>query len=94
MPKSTTSYPEISDIKKDLDSLRTNVVELTKHIQTNGKDRTAGIASSAAEKLTDIKSNGEKQLHAVENRVKGRPLESVAVAFAAGAAISFLMGRK
>lgn len=94
MPKAKSTYPEIEDIREDLDSLKTNVVELTKHLKKDGSEHSAEIKDMAADRYAALKASGEKQLKVVEKRVKQKPVESIGIAFAAGLALSMLVGRR
>lgn len=94
MPRSKTHYPEINDIREDLDSLKSNVVELTKHVRQDGKEQTKELKSTALKQLGLLQESGKKQYENVEKRIKEKPAQSVAVAFAAGLAASLLFGRR
>jgi ElaB/YqjD/DUF883 family membrane-anchored ribosome-binding protein len=94
MPKAKTSYPEIEDIREDLDSLKTNVVELTKHLTKDGHEHSLEMKDIAKERLQALKTSGLKQMKTVEKRVKQKPVESIGIAFATGLAVSYLLGRR
>lgn len=94
MKKAKQNYPEIEDIRDDLDSLKTNVVELTKHVKKDGIIQSKELKDVAIERLQDMKSTGKEQVKKIERRVKEKPAQSIAVAFAAGLAASFLLGRR
>ena len=91
-PKS--EFPEIEEIRNDLDSLKDNVVELTRHIQANGAEQINELGALAQKRVTEAKKAGRRELHKVEAQVKAHPGQSMALAFAAGMALSLLMGRK
>jgi|TARA_R110002126_G_scaffold279836_1_gene426900 ElaB/YqjD/DUF883 family membrane-anchored ribosome-binding protein len=92
--KSESSYPEIEGIKGDIESLKSNVFELTKHIKEEGKIHSAEIKSSVAEQLVNAKLYGHKKYDDLEGKVKKHPAQSVAAAFAAGYLINMLMKRR
>jgi ElaB/YqjD/DUF883 family membrane-anchored ribosome-binding protein len=92
--KSNTNYPEISDIREDLDSLKHNVIELTKHLGTDGQSKTQAVKKEATAKLFGLRNKGIKQLVKTRKRITEKPGQSLAIAFAAGAVISFLASRK
>ena len=88
-------YSEIDEIKKDLDSLKTNVVELTKHVKEDGSAQTRRVKKQAVKRWHDIQNNGKEQLENVENHVRKKPAQSMLAAFALGVAASFLLsGRR
>ena len=93
MAKIKKEYDEIDHIKEDLNSLRNNVVELTKHLQQNGSARADDIRKKASERLTEISTMGRRRLKDAEKQIKAKPAQSVAVAFVAGALLSALMRR-
>ncbi|MCS5597752.1 MAG: hypothetical protein NZ828_10905 [Alphaproteobacteria bacterium] len=94
MPKAKNPYPEIDDIREDLDSLKSNVVELTKHIKSDGHQQTEELKNAALSRLITLKSSGEKRVKDLEAHVKQKPAKSVAIAFAAGLATSLLLNRR
>ena len=61
MPKSKTTYPEIDEIKEDLDSLKDNVVALTKHVQKDGVEQVEDISKTAQKRLAVLKMRGQQQ---------------------------------
>lgn len=94
MAKATNKgYPEIEDIRHDLDSLRNNVVELTKHVTKDGDAKVEDLKKVASERWEEMAKDGKKRLAMAESRVKEKPAQSLAIAFAAGALLSMLMKR-
>ncbi len=87
-------YPEIHDIREDLESLRSNVVELTKHVQENSLDLTADLAKKARKRLSELQEKGRDGLKKIEQRMKDKPGQTLATAFAAGLLASFLLARR
>lgn len=95
MPKSKTNYTEIDDIREDLDSLRSNVVELTKHIKKDGSTHTKELQHLAQTRWEDFKESGQRQYKTLERQVKAKPAQALAIAFATGMFASLLMsGRR
>lgn len=89
-----TSYPEIEEIKTDLESLKTNVVELTEHVRKDGERQAAAATETVSEKVSEFAYKGEKKISSLKRTVKERPAESVGAAFAAGLILSAIFGRK
>jgi len=87
------AYPEIDEIKADLNSLKNNVVELTEHVRRNGAQRADQVNSAARDKLGDVSEAGRYQLDQIEGRVKDNPGQSLLMAFASGFLASFLLRR-
>lgn len=94
MSKVTAKYPEIENIKGDIDSLKENTIELGKHIKKDGSFKTSQLKGVVSDKVQQLSDKGQEQLKNVEGRVKDKPLQSVAIAFAAGLFISALLGRR
>jgi ElaB/YqjD/DUF883 family membrane-anchored ribosome-binding protein len=95
MTRTTKSeFPEIEEIRSDLDSLKDNVVELTRHIQANGAEQIHEFGTLAQKRAVEMKKAGRRELRKVEGQIKAHPGQSIALAFAAGMALSLLMGRK
>lgn len=92
MPKSKKSnYSEIDEIREDLHSLKDNVVELTRHLKKDGVEQAGEANMYVKERLADIQSHGKKGIKQVEEQVKNKPGQSLAIAFATGAVLSMLL---
>jgi ElaB/YqjD/DUF883 family membrane-anchored ribosome-binding protein len=94
MPRAKKKYPEVDNIKDDINSLKSNTIELGRHIKDDGAEKTEEIKKAAQSRLDDLTVKGRDQLKKAEIKVKEKPLQSMAVAFAAGLAFSILMGRR
>ena len=93
--KTKQTYPEIQDIRADLDSLKNNVIELTKHIKENGAAQTDHLKHNIEQQITDLQRAGANQVKNVEKRVKQKPAQSLMTAFAVGLVASYLLrGRR
>lgn len=88
MPKSKKKYPEVEEIKDDLESLKDNTVELANHIKEDG-------AKQIEQTSETLKTRAQIKKLEVEQQIKTKPLQSVALAFAGGMALSMLLrGRR
>lgn len=95
MSKATKSdFPEIDEIRQDLDSLKNNVIELTRHLQENGAEQFHELGTLAQKKMASLRKTGEREMKKIEEQVQAHPGQSVAVAFAAGLILSALLGRR
>lgn len=94
MTKAKEAYPEIEDLKHDLDSLKNNVGELTKHIKKDGKRQTRKITHNITDSIDDLKLQGKIYAEDAEKMVKEKPMQSLAIAFAAGMIGSILLSRR
>lgn len=90
MPRRRNEYDhnnELEHIREDIDSLKNNVVALTKSVQHE-------VADAAATRLAHIKSRGEETVKVLEKDIKNRPIQSILTAFGAGIILSMLMRRR
>jgi len=94
MAKASKKYPEVEEIKKDAQSIKENTIELGRHIKTDGSMKVEEIKDVASEKISNLSDQGREQLIYAENKVREKPLQSVAIAFGAGLALSLLLGRR
>lgn len=85
---------DVDGIKNDLYSLRDNVTELAKHLKEEGSEKSHQMAEALLARLKEAQSVGRDQLQTLEVQVREKPLQSVAIAFLAGAITSFLFGRR
>ncbi|MEX1035506.1 MAG: hypothetical protein WDZ54_06080 [Sneathiella sp.] len=91
MTKSAESYPEINELKEDLASLKSHVSELTASLKRDGFAEADKLGAKAKEKLGELKDRGQDGLHYVEDHVREKPGQSIAIAFAAGFLASMLL---
>jgi len=96
MPKKIKkNYPEIDEIKEDLDSLKDNVVAVTKHVQKDGIEQANELGQIAKDRIDEIQARSKIEAKKIEKQVKAKPAQSVALAFAGGILASLLFrGRK
>ncbi len=92
--KTAQTYPEIEEIKEDIVSLRSNIVELTQHLKKDGMKQTKRLKDNAADQISELQKTGKEHLENLEGQVKQKPLQSVAIAFASGLVFSMLVGRR
>lgn len=85
---------DFASLRDDVASLTSNLMALTNHVKEHGVQGTRYVAGLARDKANEWQDAGRDGLNAVESRVKDRPTESLAIAFAAGIIASFLLGRK
>lgn len=90
MQKVKSEFPEIEAIRQDLESLKTNVVELGEHVQAKGKDEADRLGDMALERFSKLKRSAADEYHKAEKQVKAKPGQSIAIAFAAGLIASAL----
>ncbi len=89
-----TEYPEIDEIRQDLDSLKTNVVELSRHLTAEGKVQANRLSDVAIERLSDLRKSARDEYVKAERHVKSHPGQSIALAFGAGILASLLFSSR
>lgn len=94
MPKSKKPYSEIDHIREDLDSLKNNVVELTRHLTKDGNAQVSQLSHTVMERIADAQKSGKQQYKLLEKKVKDKPGQTLALAFGAGIIASMLMRRR
>ena len=93
MSNTKKHYPEIDEIRADLDSLKSNVVELTQHVKQDGKVQGKALKKAANAQVKSLKDSTADSIGRIEDSVKEKPGQSVAIAFAAGLLTSFFISR-
>ena len=93
MPKPLSDFPEIEEIRHDIESLKSNVVDLSRHIKSEGKNQASKLTEVAIERLAELRKNAAFEYQRAEKAVKAKPGQSVAIAFAAGLLTSLVLRR-
>lgn len=84
----------IEEIREDLDSLKSNIFELTKHVKAETGVRTELLKKGVIGQVASLRSSGVAQFEKLEGQVKAKPTQSLAIAFASGVIVSYLLGRR
>lgn len=84
----------IDEIREDIDSLKSNIVELTRHMKAETGVRTEVLKNTVLGQVASLKNTGIAQYEKLEGQVKTKPAQSLAVAFAAGFIASYLLSRR
>ncbi len=86
-------YTDIGDIRKDIDSLKSSMVSLSRHLQRGGKAKADEVRGALSDGLETILGKGDASLLKVEEQVRENPRRSIVIAFMAGFALNFLLRR-
>ena len=92
--KNTKPSDDMDAIRKDIESLRGNIEDLTRHMKNEGAARMENVKDRVNDTISSYKETGMEKLESVERQVKEKPAQSMAIAFAAGMFASFLFGRR
>lgn len=84
-------YAEISEIRDDLNSLKSNVIALTKHLQRDGKERVSEIGDAVWKGVDIVREKGEESFNAIEDTIRENPRRSTLIAFGVGLLTSLLL---
>lgn len=90
----SSEYPEIKNIRQDLSTLKDDVVSLTRHVKSNGSKHVDDVKHFANEQVDKARKASMDVVHKLENRAAEKPGQTIALAFFAGLAASFLLGRR
>ena len=85
--KKSVKEKEIESLKKDIDSLKTNVVALTRTLADE-------VANEATHSVEAIKERSNDAMKTVEESVSSNPGRSVLLAFLGGIAATALLNRR
>ena len=67
---------------------------LIRHIKEDTMEIAEGIAIEGQHKIDDIRSFASKYIQIAEKEIVAKPVQSIAIAFATGAILSLMMGRR
>ncbi len=87
-------YEEVDDIKHDLESLRSNVVLLTRHLKHDGAATAENMKERLKESMSELRAKSEDRLHDLEDKVRENPRNSILLAFGAGVLANLLLRRR
>ncbi len=88
-----TLASDAADIRNDVKSLKDNVGALGQQLKAEACEKTSELKDLAAAKLETVIARGDESLKFLDNEVKANPRSAVAVAFAAGILVNFLLRR-
>lgn len=85
------AFDEFEEIRKDLESLKANVTALGKHLKSEGKEKAGEARDMLDQGIDTLLAKGDKGLEALDSSVKDNPRRALAIAFATGIILNFLM---
>jgi ElaB/YqjD/DUF883 family membrane-anchored ribosome-binding protein len=92
--RAIADYPEVGDIRKDVEALKEDVVALTRHVKDEGVDQVRKAQKLAQKKWARMQDIGRAELERTREVVKEHPVQGLAVAFCAGIVLAAIMGRR
>jgi ElaB/YqjD/DUF883 family membrane-anchored ribosome-binding protein len=82
-----------SEIREDLDNIKTNVVGLAQNLKEAGAEKVHVATDYIRNRADDIRNASVSTIEKAEDSIKSNPAQSVVLAFACGVLTSFLIGR-
>jgi len=91
---SNTAQNVAKDVSKDIKSIKDSSVKLAHHLRDDAMEIAHSASAEAQSRYDEMKVVASDYLKTMEREVSAKPVRSVAIAFAAGAALSLLFGRR
>jgi ElaB/YqjD/DUF883 family membrane-anchored ribosome-binding protein len=82
------------ELLRNVNDIKENVVNLAQNLKDVGRERATVAADYVRDQVENIKETSAEAMEEVEERIKSRPAQSLAIAFAAGALMSYLFSRR
>lgn len=94
MSKNRETTRAIANAHEDLNLIKENAAELAHNVKEVGLKQVSLLSDKMGTTYVELKKQGIQELDKVQKRIKAHPQQSVAIAFAAGVVVSFLLRRK
>lgn len=88
---STKEYTEISEIRQDLNSLKSNIVALSKHVKEDGKERVSELGDAVRKGVETLRERSGDSFAVIEDQVRDNPRRSLLIAFGVGFIANLLL---
>jgi len=90
-PGTPMHFDEFDEIRKDLESLKANVTSLGRHLKSEGKEKASEAREVLGKGIDALLTRSDRGLEMLDTSVKDNPRRALAVAFATGIILNFLM---
>jgi ElaB/YqjD/DUF883 family membrane-anchored ribosome-binding protein len=90
-PGAAMHFDEFEEIRKDLESLKANVTSLGRHLKSEGREKAVEAREVLGKGIDALMSRSDKGLEMLDTSVKDNPRRAIALAFATGIILNFLM---
>jgi len=84
----------LDNIKEDIYTLRSDVIELGRTVKSEGLKKIEEATIELHDKIDSLKKEGTEELDKVQAYINDKPNQSVAIAFAVGAALALFLNRR
>lgn len=82
----------VSEIRNDIKALKQDLSSLSHHAIEAGAEGAAQLRVQASESYDQLRETSLRNLSRLEGRIRAKPAQSMAIAFAVGAFVSMLFG--
>jgi len=88
------AIPAFDEIRKDIDTLKSDVIALTEDLKKAGSSTKQEAISYVNKNIDSWKAAGTNAVEKVEGHIKERPARSMTIAFVTGIVASYLFSRR
>lgn len=92
--KTANHNKSVATLRHDIDAIKEDVSTLANHALEAGVKNASMLTEQAVDRFEDLKETSLKSYERVEKRIREKPGQSMAIAFAGGVLLSMLLGRK
>jgi len=82
------------EVLSDIKDIKENVIGLARNIRETSTDKAHDAVDYVRDQVENLKEVGVNRMERVEKRIKAKPGQSIAIAFAAGLLANALLGRR
>ncbi len=91
-------YPEVESIRGDLRALKTDTVDLGRHVVADGREKLTELAANAKDMAKDeyaeLSNLTKEKSRVLASFIKDKPFQGAAAAFLTGFVISMMMRKR
>ena len=81
-----------AELRNDIQALKSDLSSLSQHALEAGVESAAHLRAQAGESYEQLRETSLRNLSKLESRIRAKPAQSMAIAFAVGAVLSLLLG--
>ncbi len=83
-----------TELRSDINALKQDLSSLSQHAIAAGAEGAAQLRQQAGDSYDQLKSASLRNMERLETRIREKPAQSMAIAFAVGAVVSMLFGSR
>jgi ElaB/YqjD/DUF883 family membrane-anchored ribosome-binding protein len=85
---------ELDSARNDIKAIKADTLELAGHLKEGTVKIAKTAAGAAQDKIDEVVTMTEEKADSLEQEIRAKPLQSVAVAFACGIVLSMFLSRR